>query len=367
MLLSVVDPKLPQDLKTIKLDVEAVKTLASHGVISNDEAVTIHSKLMTQAAEIHGSPVDEFILNDLTTSNSEKILRFFNLTRSLITIAGIIASIAIIALGGHYLLDILQEISAQVYEFLAFGLAGFLIYTGNWLRPEYQLFTILPGCLLLVGAFALFDHVHHVKRDNPDIYSFLCALIWGGVAVYYGNSVIGFFAVAALLISVGVSDLFDPFRSFLGYRDEIAPKVALAGFAVMGLDVIAQLAHWHTGQWSVFQGSAEWLGSATYFFSMLCIASLYYDSQDRYGPHFWIAQIIYIASIFATLYLGSMFELPHLLSITGWFTGFYLLEKYAELPWKGIGWAWAALGIAGALYFVVGFAQSHPQYFIFSF
>jgi hypothetical protein len=112
-------------------------------------------------------------------------------------------------------------------------------------------------------------------------------------------------------------------------------------------------------------GAAEWLGTATYFLSMLWIASCYYDTYtERYGPRFWLMQVIYVASIFVAFYMGTMFGLENLLSVTGWFTGLYLFSKYAELPWKGIGWAWAALGVAGALYLLVGFAQSHPQYFL---
>jgi hypothetical protein len=29
-----------------------------------------------------------------------------------------------------------------------------------------------------------------------------------------------------------------------------------------------------------------------------------------------------------------------------------------------VGWAWSLVGVAVALYFFVGFAQQHPQYFV---
>jgi hypothetical protein len=76
-------------------------------------------------------------------------------------------------------------------------------------------------------------------------------------------------------------------------------------------------------------------------------------------------QAIVIGSGVAALYIGTVFGLTMLAGVGGTFFYIYVLEKYYEIPWKGVGWAWSTLFLAGILYGFVIFAQRHPQYFIF--
>jgi hypothetical protein len=66
----------------------------------------------------------------------------------------------------------------------------------------------------------------------------------------------------------------------------------------------------------------------------------------------------------AAFYLGGTFGIGTLLGIGGTFFTLYLLEKYFEIQWRGVGWAWAAIGVAIGLYFFVGFAEQHSRFFV---
>jgi len=72
-----------------------------------------------------------------------------------------------------------------------------------------------------------------------------------------------------------------------------------------------------------------------------------------------------IASGAAALYLGSVWGMGALLGIGGTLFFLYVLEKYIELPWEGVGWIWAMLFLAIGLYFAVGQMKAYPEYFLF--
>jgi hypothetical protein len=111
------------------------------------------------------------------------------------------------------------------------------------------------------------------------------------------------------------------------------------------------------------------VGTFGYFVGLLTLASryYYYRSSDWFmlETKYWAWQILAVVSGIAALYLGNMLDLTYLRGIGGTFFCLYLLEKYYEIPWRGIGWAWSTLGLAGILYGFVIVIQSYPQYFIF--
>ena len=62
-------------------------------------------------------------------------------------------------------------------------------------------------------------------------------------------------------------------------------------------------------------------------------------------------QVVTIISGMAGFHVGSTFHIGPLLGVGGTFFCLYLLEKYYEIPWKGVGDFWSLLGVAVALYF----------------
>ncbi len=87
------------------------------------------------------------------------------------------------------------------------------------------------------------------------------------------------------------------------------------------------------------------------------------DETTRFRRYLQM-QVVTVISGVAALYLGATSGIGTLLGIGGTFFAIYLLEKYYEIPWSGVGWAWSLVGVAVALYFFVGFAEQHPQYFV---
>lgn len=103
------------------------------------------------------------------------------------------------------------------------------------------------------------------------------------------------------------------------------------------------------------------MGAFVYYLGLLILSSRYYNAGKG---NYILLQIITVLSGVAAFFVGATFGVNILLSIGGTFFVLYLLEKYSELPWNDIGWAWSLLGIACLLYgaaFVVG---KYPEYFL---
>lgn len=353
---------MPDNLGQIKTDVDAVRLLHTDGVISDSQSQGFENDLLGKASQIEGKPVDYATLDSLTKGVVDQLKSFFTFTRTLTIIAAIIGIVALIALGGHYLVDILSRIPGVGYEAIVYSLSIGAIVLGAHLRPEYALYAIFPGCLGFLGCFALTDNLHKPGLKG-DSYSLLCSIIWGGVAVYFQSQAVGFIAIMAVLAAVGMNDLLDPL--FKATNDDHVFKVTIASFAILAAYVVSHVSGQDVGKLAAFNTGAEWFGTFGYFLGVLCLASKYYYNNPQ--THFYIPmQVVAVVSGIAALYLGNLFGMPYLRGVGGTFFCLYLIEKYMELPWKGIGWAWAALGLAGMLYGLTIFAQSHPQYFLFT-
>jgi hypothetical protein len=103
-----------------------------------------------------------------------------------------------------------------------------------------------------------------------------------------------------------------------------------------------------------------------YYLGLLVMSSKYYVFSGKGGGEgqYLALQVLTIVSGVAAFYLGSTFHMGALLGVGGTFFTIYLLEKYYEIPWGGVGWPLSFLGVAVFLYFLVGFAHTHSQYFI---
>jgi hypothetical protein len=117
----------------------------------------------------------------------------------------------------------------------------------------------------------------------------------------------------------------------------------------------------------VFQPGVFWLCGLVYAVSCLTLSCKYYNSAtspNSWGGRYLIMQLVAIASGFAAIYIGSVYQIGVLQEIGGTFLALYLLEKFFELPWNKDVWAWAALSLALVLYGAATFAEAHPQYFL---
>jgi hypothetical protein len=117
----------------------------------------------------------------------------------------------------------------------------------------------------------------------------------------------------------------------------------------------------------VFQYGVFWLAGLVFAGSLLALSCRhYYKKQNLANWLLW--QVITITCGIFALYLGHVYavELDStvLQEIGGTFLAIYMIEKVVELPWDFKHWPWIALLIGVGGYYAVGFAASHPAYFL---
>jgi hypothetical protein len=163
----------------------------------------------------------------------------------------------------------------------------------------------------------------------------------------------------------------------LGWEEEKkVPKSTLASLALLAVYIGTTLSgNSAPDDIKLFERGGLFMGAFVYYLGLLVMSSKWYSWKKCYepekkkvvrqcSPQYLIMQAITICSGLAAFYLGSSYQISSLLAIGGTFFTIYLLEKYYEIPWKGVGWAWSLLGVAFALYFFVGFTGQHANYFV---
>lgn len=276
---------------------------------------------------------------------------------------------------GPYSIEILG------YVLCVFGLVSGAIW------PSIGIWFVVPACFLLIGLLAL-THGLHFKGDknrnnweeqqlrpgsgwlNFSFYqaqAAICTVVYGVAAIYYQSTVLGFFTVLALESLLGFTVVVAPFCIGLGFpSDNVIPRATFASFLILAVSLFAKIGGYDAGPFTVFQPGAFFVGTFVYFLGLLITSSWYYyawgRSKERMNS-FWAMQVLTLLSGGAALYIGSVFGIGALLGVGGTFFVIYLLEKYTELPWNEIGFAWGLLGAGLLLFGFALFAYHHPQYF----
>ncbi|HMW90631.1 MAG TPA: hypothetical protein PKN86_07310 [Candidatus Obscuribacter sp.] len=375
-------------LQVLDAKLYTVQELQDKQVLSAEQAV-VAGKLYTDAAKaIVGHDVTAAELHALVKSevSTEGLGTFWN---TVVVFAGILFLLGVLGLVAFYFKDFLEQIPPGAYEMMAYGGTALLLFSGYLWQPFHigavsvePLWFAIPGALALAGCIALTRGLHfevhggRTSRMGPGFFDFpvvmfgLCTVAWGLIACFYNSiypaagipHVLAFASVIALQAAMGFSVITMPGCVALGWESEKQiPKSVVSSLIILGLYVALKLSGNMTGPMAIFETGAIFMGAFVYFLGLLIMSSKWY-SKENYVQ----LQVVTIISGIAAFYLGNAFHIGGLLGVGGTFFVLYLLEKYYEIPWKGIGWAWSFLGLALFLYFVVGFANSHPQYFIWS-
>jgi hypothetical protein len=172
--------------------------------------------------------------------------------------------------------------------------------------------------------------------------------------------------VIALEGLLGFTVIVGPLCIGLGFNsDKVMPRATAASFLILLVYLLTRISGGEVGVFHVFQGGAFFIGTFVYFLGLLILSSWYYHcwGKDKQVGTFWVMQVVTIASGVAAFYIGSVFGIGTLLGVGGTFFVIYLLEKYSELPWSDIGFAWGLLGAGLLMFGFALFAYHHPQYF----
>lgn len=371
-------------LRDVSAALETIKTLSDNQILTPERAELASKLYLDDAAKIVGHPVTA---NELPAILKEKeslwrqASGLFTFTNILWVVAGILLTVAICWLSGLYLVSILVSIPGPAYELLCYAGISLALTTGNmWL--------MFPASLSLIGCLYLTKFLHFVghgskmslfnvgenevavkgfKFSYSNFVSLACTFVWGATAIYYGSELLGFMTVAALFSFLGFSVVLWPGCVGMGYeKDDYIPRTTAASFLILSgyvwYTIMAERLPMLATAYAVFGSGAIFVGTFVYYISLLIISSKYYmPISDR---RYWSAQVLTIASGVAALYIGSVYDISLLQKVGGTLFFIYVLEKYYEIPWGRIGYAWSLLGISGGLYWLAGFAAKNPQYFI---
>lgn len=344
-----VTPKL--SVSAIQERIRGIDDLEARKVISPEAAEAERAHYLALAEEATGEKLTRAELDGWTVKQN-----FIYFTYFLYVVAGVIG------VTGLALVFMLLGLPGAVWEVIIYAVCIGLIAIGNvW--PAFL------GCLGLIGGFTLSLKLHAPKdaKGGPTVLSALCLVAFTVVALLYKSSLIGFMSVAALESLLGFSVLVLPLCIGIGFRDEdamargtVASFVLLAAGVAIGLVAKYSPGHEVLPYVMPFQSGLLWLGTFVYFTGMLIISSRWYATKGN----FWPLQILTILSGIGAVYLGQVLDVGILSGIGGTFFVIYLLEKYVEVTWKRVHFAWGLVGGALLLGGAAFFANQHPQYFL---
>jgi len=381
--LSASPPESPPAMDFDKLDqlvvirsiFDSMENFKNDGVDADSDG-KIKAQLLANASEIVGQPVKSYEeLKALTGGSArpptpwERVKGWFTFLNVILITAAILFVVAIVALFGHYLIDLIRAVPLPAWEVICYGFCAVLIGLGDKVPADFTLMVTLPGVLGLVGCLALTKYAHFKDNKTIQPYLWFLTLAWGAVAIMDGSHVIGFFAVMALMSALGFVCGMIPGVVYVGFEDEkVAPRATSSAFLILAFYTLVHITGTTNQYIDVFKTGAQFMGSFVYFLGILCMSSKWWSwtsyKQTRLDTYLAM-QVLAIASGLAALFIGNVYGMGFLLGIGGTLFYLYVLEKYYEIPWKGIGWAWSLLGLAGMLYFGVAFAKLHPEYFLF--
>jgi hypothetical protein len=381
-----------------------LQELTERKLITPQEAETANTFYCDRGAQILGHSVTPEQINELASSapKAEGFRLFLN---SVIVLAGITLLLAAVGLIAYYLRDLLKSLPAIFYELCAYVATAGLLLGAYFAKPfefwsiTFQpLWMIVPAALAFCGCIILTHWLHWLKdkvsattdKSNhvyagPGLFSFptvlsgLCAIVWSGIAICFHQAFpasgiphfVAFIAVIAWQSFLGFSFVTLPGCIILGWqKNEQVVRSTMASLLILAVYLAVRILPNSVPEFiRLFETGCLFMGAFVYYLGLLVMSNKWYACPkvadgERNVSRYLLMQVVTIASGFAAFYIGSTFNIGSLLGIGGTFFTIYLLEKYYEIPWKGVGWAWSLLGVALALYFFVGFASQNPQYFI---
>lgn len=378
-------PDLEQ-LVTVRENIEKLDALTVQGVVSDKDGA-IRESLLAKAKELSGGKVDSYeSLVELTggdhraASATSKLTGYFTFVNIILVTSVILVVGALTALFGAYFMELILMLPASIWHVLLWGLCGFLTFSSIRFAGDMYLAMALPGCLGMIGCCSLGHYLYFGGRayhngeigephtfDSVRFFAFVLAVAWAVSAIYLGSHVIGFMAVMAAMTALGFVMGVFPGIVVIGFqRDNVIVRSTLSAGVMLALHV-ALIATGNTMQsLEVFREGMAFMGSFVCYLGLLILSSRYMCFDTSYRTNwrmYLIMQVITIAAGLAALYFGTVLSIPLLLGVGGTLFYLYLIEKYYEIPWSGIGWVWSTLGLGGILYAFAIFAQSHPEYF----
>ena len=387
------------ELVLIRENIEMLEKLGSRDVLLQSESKI--AEQLSRAGKVLGAegPITCERLFEVTGGSSppptawQKITGFFTFVNIVMVIAAIMLTIAVVWLFSAYFVSLILAVPRNAWEVIAYAICLFMIWMGWKAKPGMQLLWVLPGCFGLIGALQLNYHnwwelkdvdggnlgtprAKTVERFNH-FASLVLAIAWGAVAYAFESQFLGFMAAGAFVSFLGFACGMIPGLVWIGFEGDSDAVVVRATLAAFGMSALYTVLY-ATGQAPAFLntfgiGMSSW-GYFVFYLGMLIMSSKYWSwesdtSTDGGYTVNWrkylAMQILTVCAGVAALYVGSVYGIGLLKGIGGTFFGLFLMEKWYDIRWVGVGWAWSLLGLSAMLYLFVIFAQQNPEYFLF--
>ena len=384
-------------LVQIRQDVEALDQLMAESSIEEGNAnfaaftqgaIAYRHALLGEATKVSDGKVKTYEdLVRLTGAENrapsawEKAKGFLTFVNVMWFTGGAFIVMAFMWLFGHYFLTLILAVPERIWEVVLYGICGGLIYSGTRLDPDYALYPVLLGCLGLIGCVWLTHYIHfdgrawktsygrygrveNVNTVPMKTYQAFLTVAWAAVAIYFNSPVIGFMAVAMLMTFLGFMIGMWPGVIYTGFEnDKVMPQATSSAGLILLVHVLLTALGKSPEYLAPFRDGMAFLGSFVYFLGLLIMSSDW--TYKKWSGTYNMMQVVTVVSGVAALYIGNVYGIGFLCGVGGTLFYIYLLEKYYEIPWKGVGWAWSLLGLGGILYGFSVFAQTYPKFFIF--
>lgn len=374
LLLSPIAAFAQDSLEKIQNQLTVVRELEQQNLIPKEQSDALKKDLLQKASVVAGKELTQEELSNLTAQS-----RFYVFLNIALVFGAILLIFSIVGLIGYYLWPLIEVIPGVVYEILGYGFSALLMGLPYLMSTTVigpfafdPFWAIIPGGLLYLATGFLSYNLHFSTWSYSWVFSF--ATFAYAFAAYNLNHyfpeattpyVLGFMSIMTLQAALGFSVLVIPGCVAMGWlEDDAVPRSTSASLLILFFYFISVLNP--QPYFTVFQIGFLFMGAFVYYLGLLILSNSYYG-RKKYGKSYWISQVLTIISGIAAFYIGTVFGVGILLGIGGTFFSIYFLEKYFEIPWKGVGWYWAALGLAAIIYFFVGFAKNNPQYFLWSY
>lgn len=220
-------------------------------------------------------------------------------------------------------------------ETFAYIASALLIASGHIysVPGEFLLWPVMTGCITFAASVFYTLWLHKIKGDDPRTLYTLFMVVWGAVAIFYGQSAIGFLAVLAFIGILGFSIGIGPLSYAFGYeRKAQIPGGTMAALMLLSAYVLAHL-FWKDAPMfvRVFMPGALWLGSFVAFIGILILSSSFYDDDDG---RFWVMQLVAWVVYGAFGMLGLIYDIVPLPAMALTLFAFYLASKPLDFEWE---------------------------------
>lgn len=364
-------PEKLGQLVAIRNGILTLEDNVSAGIITKSQEEQGSKRYLEQASRLAGYTIarkDLFSFQDPGITSSAVKLTPLQKFAGLVTFVNILWIFAIVGLVGcgvyllgDFIVNVLQDIPAEVYEALLYAGSVALVVYGKFLTSEIGPYVGLTGCLLLAGALVLTGYVHKLKENYLRFWTILF-VSWTTAALVYQSQIIGFIAVGALMSVLGFSAMVYPFMVVIGFKDEDSlGKATAAAFALVLLYAASIVFNLQLSFVSVFQNGALFLGCFVGYLGLDIASTRWYDGRQR---NYALFQVITMAAGFFAIYIGSVYGIGELQKIGGTFLVLFFLTKLTEIPVESRrGYAILGLFSSAVVYGFCVYAKSHPDVF----